>query len=138
MSINDSKKGRVLVVDDEQMVRDSIRMALVSDGYDVETAVDGKEALAKLDVGEFTLIMLDFEMPGIKGDLLAKVIKQRLPRQPIIMLSAYGETLRTPGRALTEVDLLMDKPFSLDSLREGIAKVFAMYADPCKGQSSAQ
>jgi CheY-like chemotaxis protein len=107
-------------------------MVLVTDEYDVETAIDGKEALAKLDAGEFDLILLDYEMPGIKGDLLAKIIKQRLPRQPIIMLSAYGETLRTPERPLTGVDLLMDKPFSLDSLREGIAYVFAKYAAPYK------
>jgi CheY-like chemotaxis protein len=132
MSDNNSKKGRVLVVDDEPLVRNAVRMVLMIDGYNVETAVDGHQALAKLDAEVFDLVILDFEMPEMKGDQLAKIVKQRFPCLPTIMLSAYGESLRSPERPLTGVDLLLDKPFSLEMLREGIAKTLAIYTDLSK------
>jgi CheY-like chemotaxis protein len=132
MTADKSKKGRVLVVDDEPLVRNAVRLVLVSDGYDVETAADGQQAMVKLDAGEFDLVILDFEMPGMKGDQLAGIIKQRLPRQPIIMLSAYGEMLRGSDRPMPGVDLLVDKPFSLEMLRQAMAKVFTLYQDPPK------
>jgi CheY-like chemotaxis protein len=129
MAAKAQNKRRVLVVDDEPLVCDAVRMLLVIDGYEVETAADGAQALARLDKGTFDLIIVDFEMPGMKGDQLAVVIKQRLPRQPIIMLTAHGEMLRASGRPLTGIDLLVDKPFRLEVLRENMAKAFALYAD---------
>jgi CheY-like chemotaxis protein len=132
MVANFSKKGRALVVDDDSLVRNAIRLVLVSDGYDVQTAAGGQQALAALDAGEFDLIVLDFEMPDMKGDQLAEIIKQRLPRLPIIMLTAYGEMLRGSARPMTGVDQLVDKPFSLEALREGIARAFALYKDAPK------
>ena len=124
-----AKKRRVLVVDDEPLVCDAVKMLLVIDGYEVETAADGNQALARLDAGTFDLIILDFEMPGMKGDQLAAIVKQRLPSQPIIMLTAHGEMLRASGRPLTGIDLLVDKPFRLEVLREGMAQAFAKYAE---------
>jgi CheY-like chemotaxis protein len=129
MPANAKKKRRVLVVDDEPLVCDAVRMLLVIDGYEVETAADGNQALAKLDAAPFDLIILDFEMPGMKGDQLAATVKQRLPNQPIIMLTAHGEMLRASGRPLTGIDLLVDKPFRLEVLRDGMAQAFAKYAD---------
>ena len=129
MPANTKKKRRVLVVDDEPLVCDAVRMLLVIDGYEVETAADGNQALAKLDAATFDLIILDFEMPGMKGDQLAAAVKQRLPNQPIIMLTAHGEMLRASGRPLAGIDLLVDKPFRLEVLRDGMAQAFAKYAD---------
>jgi CheY-like chemotaxis protein len=128
MPANAKKKRRVLVVDDEPLVCDAVKMLLVIDGYEVETAADGNLALAKLDAGTFDLIILDFEMPGMKGDQLAAIVKQRLPKQPVIMLTAHGEMLRASGRPLTGIDLLLDKPFRLEVLRDGMAQAFAKYA----------
>jgi two-component system response regulator PilR (NtrC family) len=128
MPTNTKEKRRVLVVDDEPLVCDAVKMLLVIDGYEVQTAADATQALAKLDAGTFDLIILDYEMPGMKGDQLAAVVKQRLPRQPIIMLTAHSEMLQSSGRPLTGVDLLVDKPFRLEVLREGMAQTLAKYA----------
>lgn len=127
MATDVSSKKRVLVVDDEPMVCAAVCMLLKIDGYDVETAGDGEQALAKLLNASFDLILVDYEMPGMKGDQLAATIKQRLPQQPIVMLTAHGEMLRASGRPLTGIDLIVDKPFRLETLREGIARAFALY-----------
>lgn len=127
MATDVSSKKRVLVVDDEPMVCAAVCMLLKIDGYDVETAGDGEQALAKLLNASFDLILVDYEMPGMKGDQLAATIKQRLPQQPIVMLTAHGEMLRASGRPLTGIDFIVDKPFRLETLREGIARAFALY-----------
>ena len=114
---------RILVVDDEPAVCDAIKMMLKFDGHAVQTANGSKEALSLLEQGKFDLIITDYSMPGMKGDELAAVIKQRLPHQPIIMISAYAEMLKSSGNPLTGVDFIISKPFLLADLREAIARV---------------
>lgn len=125
-----SPQRRVLVVDDESLVCDAVRMLLTVDGYAVETANDGAQALAKFEAGKFDLVLVDYEMPNMKGDQLAVFIKERAPRQPVIMLTAHGEMFRASGRPLTGIDRIVDKPFRLETLREGIAQVLASYSNP--------
>ena len=111
------------MVDDEPAVSDAIKMMLKFDGHNVQTANGSKEALALLEQGKFDLIITDYSMPGMKGDELAAVIKQRLPHQPIIMITAYAEMLKSSGNPLAGVDCIISKPFLLEDLREAIAKV---------------
>jgi CheY-like chemotaxis protein len=59
----------------------------------------------------------------MKGDELAAVIKQRLPHQPIIMITAYAEVLKSSGNPLTGVDGIISKPFLLADLRETMTGV---------------
>jgi CheY-like chemotaxis protein len=114
---------RILVVDDEPAVGDAIKMMLKFDGHEVQTASGSKEALSLLEQGKFDLIITDYSMPGMKGDELAAVIKQRLPHQPIIMISAYAEMLKSSGNPLAGVDFMLSKPFFMAELREAIARV---------------
>jgi CheY-like chemotaxis protein len=115
---------QILVVDDEPAVGDAIKMMLKFYGHAVQTANGSKEALSLLEQGKFDLIITDYSMPGMKGDELAAVIKQRLPHQPIIMISAYAEMLKSSANPLTGVDFIISKPFSLADLREALARVF--------------
>ena len=96
---------RILVVDDEPLVCDAVKMMLEFDGHVVQTAGNGKDALAMF------------------GDELAAAIKARAPRQPVVMITAYAEMLQASGNPLTGVDLIISKPFLLENLREAIAKV---------------
>jgi CheY-like chemotaxis protein len=114
---------QILVVDDEPAVRDAIKMMLKFDGHEVQTANGSKEALSLLEQGKFDLIITDYSMSGMKGDELAAVIKQRLPHQPIIMITAYAEMLKSSSNPLPGVDFIISKPFSLADLREAIAGV---------------
>ena len=113
----------ILVVDDEPLVCDAVKMMLNFDGHVVDTAGSGKEALAMLEKSKFDVVITDFEMPAMKGDELAAAIKARNPKQPVLMITAYAEMLQASGNPLTGVDFMISKPFFLEDLREAIAKV---------------
>jgi CheY-like chemotaxis protein len=98
-------------------------MMLTFDGHLVETASNGKDALAMFEKGKFDLVITDFAMPSMKGDELAAAIKAKAPKQPVVMITAYAEMLETSGTPLSGVDFVISKPFLLENLREAIAKV---------------
>src|SRR5580765_7865036 len=98
-------KRKILVVDDEPFVCDAVKMMLAFDGHDVQTANSGKEALEIFDKGKFDLVITDFSMPAMKGDELAIAIKSRIPKQPVVMITAYAEMLQSSGTPLSGVDL---------------------------------
>jgi CheY-like chemotaxis protein len=116
------RQRRILVVDDEPLICDAVRMLLDFDGHAVETAHSAKEALTMLEKGKFDLVITDFEMPIMKGDELAIAIKARDPKQPVVMITAYAEMLQASGNPLTGIDFVISKPFLLENLREAIAK----------------
>jgi CheY-like chemotaxis protein len=94
------------------------------DGHEVETADDGEDALRKLAAENFDVVITDFEMPKMRGDSLAVAIKARWPEQPIILLSAYGEIFKAEGKQIPGVDLILSKPFLLETLRQALVSVF--------------
>lgn len=114
---------KILVVDDEPFVCDAVKMMLAFDGHEVQTANSGQQALDAFEKNAFDLVITDFAMPAMKGDELAAAIKKKVPRQPVIMITAYAEMLQSSGNSLSGVDCMISKPFLLDDLREAIAKV---------------
>jgi DNA-binding response OmpR family regulator len=105
----------ILVVDDEGMVLDSLRMTLTFYGYSVETASSGTEALEKLAHTEFALVVTDRKMPTMTGDQLAALIKKQWPQLPVIMLTGYPPESKPAG-----VDTVLLKPFSIAGLSAAI------------------
>ena len=97
-------------------------MMLHFDGHIVETAKSPQEALEVFEAGKFDLVITDYEMPVMKGDELAAIIKARAPSQPVVMITAYAEKLHAIGHPLKGVDFMVSKPFLLENLREAIAK----------------
>jgi CheY-like chemotaxis protein len=124
---NEINKGKpvwkILVVEDDSTVSKFIKLLLEIDGHTVQTADNGREALALLEQGRFDLVTTDFSMSGMKGDTLAAVIKERLPNQPVLMISSNGAFAKACGDPLPGVDLVMGKPFTQTDLREAMAKV---------------
>jgi len=119
---------RILVVDDEPLVCDAVKMMLDFDGHVVETARSAKDALAMLDKTKFDVVITDFEMPFMKGDEFAAAIKARDPKQPVILITAYAEMLQASGNPLKGIDFTISKPFLLENLRRAIAKVMPVAA----------
>lgn len=114
---------RILVVDDEPFVCDAVRMMLTSDGHIVETANSGQEALSLLDNHEFDVIVADYVMPGMRGDQLAAAVKARAPNLPVIIITAYAETLESSNNPQLGADCILSKPFCLQDMREAITRV---------------
>lgn len=127
-------KCRILVVDDEPLVADAVRMILSVDGHIAETAASGEQALAKFQPGKFDIVIVDYEMPKMKGDQLANAIRTLAPHQPILMLTAYGEMVRGKGSELQGIDMIVDKPFQLDTLRNAMAQALALHSASKKAE----
>ena len=119
MTSMDVSKLRILVVDDEPTVGDTVKLLLKIDGHEVETTNSSQEALGIFESGRFDVVFTDFAMPGMNGHQLAAAIKAGAPDQPIVMITGHAGTLLPSP----DVDFVVSKPFGLENLREAIAKV---------------
>jgi CheY-like chemotaxis protein len=125
MAMMNKRTGRqrhILVVDDESLVRQSVQMLLQGDGYLVAQARSGAEALALFEPGKFDMIFTDYLMPEMRGDQLAAAIKQRSPKQPVVMITAFPEKLQSSDCPLGGIDSFICKPFELDTLLAAITR----------------
>ena len=84
------EKGRVLVVDDEPDIRESLELVLGDAGYSVETAQNGAEGLHKLEDRGYDLVLLDLMMPDRSGMDVLQEVRERDRETPIFMITAYG------------------------------------------------
>jgi len=80
---------RILVVDDDAHILKLYKLELEEEGYDVVTAGNGSEAMERFDAEEFDLVTLDILMPDVDGITLLRKMKEKKPRMPIIMSTAY-------------------------------------------------
>ncbi len=104
---------RILLVDDEGFLRDTVRLLLVQIGYRVVEANNGAEALGLFARGHFDLVMTDYEMPFLKGNELAARIRRMAPRQPILMMTGFGHSASPDN----PVDAVIRKPLDFAALR---------------------
>jgi two-component system, OmpR family, response regulator MprA len=108
---------RVLVVDDERAVRDSLRRALELEGYDVELAADGEEALERLaENGEPDAVVLDILMPRMDGLEVCRRLRREGHRLPVLMLTARDEVENRVAGLDAGADDYVTKPFALEEL----------------------
>jgi CheY-like chemotaxis protein len=85
------KKAKLLIVDDEENIRFLFKEELEEEGYVVDVASNGLEALEKVKNAEFDLVVLDIKMPGMSGIQALNEIKNMNKNLPVILCSAYGE-----------------------------------------------
>lgn len=106
----------ILIVDDEESVRDSLYDWFIDDGYDVDCAADGKEALKKLESKEFDIVLADIKMPGMDGMELHKRIKT-LAKEPVFIIMTAFASVDTAVQALKNGAFdYVTKPFDPDDL----------------------
>ena len=110
---------RILVVDDEAPVRDTLSAILFADGHEVALATDGADGLKRFGAGQFDLVITDKAMPGMNGDQMAAAIKSVAPETPIILLTGFG--LFYNQEDFPDIDVLASKPVRIPALREAIA-----------------
>jgi signal transduction histidine kinase len=113
----------VLIVDDEPRVLEVVSAYLRCDGHSVSTAASGREALEKFQRNDFDLVVLDRVMPEMSGDQTARFIKQVKHDIPVIMLTGFGALIEVTGSQPAPVDVVLNKPVTLDALRQTIEKL---------------
>ncbi len=115
---------RILVVDDNLAVRDSLKEWLEVEGFSVEVAASGPEAIDMLPEKDFNLMLLDIKMPEMDGVEVLKITKEMKEDLPVLMMTAYA-TVETAIEAMKvgAIDYLM-KPFDIDAL---IARIVKQY-----------
>lgn len=126
------KLGRVLVVEDEELIRETVALALSEEGFEVLTASDGSSVLEMFhrsqvggdsEIAQLDLIVLDLMLPGVNGLDLCRLLRHEGYSVPILILSAKGsETDRVVGLEVGADDYLI-KPFGM---RELVARVRAL------------
>jgi two-component system, OmpR family, response regulator MprA len=117
---------KILVVDDERAVRESLRRALELEGYDIELAEDGVDALARLMNGENSapdVVILDVLMPGVDGLEVCRRLRRSGSRVPVLMLTARDEVENRVAGLDAGADDYVTKPFALEEL---VARVRAL------------
>jgi two-component system, OmpR family, response regulator MprA len=114
---------KILVVDDERAVRESLRRALELEGYEIELADDGLAALETLEGDEPDAMILDVLMPGVDGLEVARRVRRGGSRLPILMLTARVEVEDRVAGLDAGADDYVTKPFALEEL---LARVRAL------------
>ena len=113
----------LLVVDDQPAIRHLLKEALAGEGYEVELAASGREALARVQERRPDLVLLDLKMPGMSGLETLEKMHAISPQVPVILITAYGE-LSDPGKAeRMGVKCLIFKPFDLNEVRAVVRRV---------------
>jgi len=108
---------RILLVEDEEMVRSCLRMMLEFAGHQVTEASNAAEGLNLFIPGQFYLVITDFEMPVMRGSQFAARIKLLAPSMPILMITASESARRGPANP---VDALLNKPFTGTELHSAL------------------
>ncbi|KAA3637805.1 MAG: response regulator [Calditrichaeota bacterium] len=104
-------KVTILIVDDEEMMRNLLDKILSREGYKIETAVDGVHALEVLNEKKIDLIISDMKMPRMNGFELLKHVKADFSDIGIIIMTAYGDTYTVKDALLLGADEYITKPF---------------------------
>src|SRR5262245_50332930 len=122
---------RILVVDDERAVRESLRRALELEGYEVELAADGGEALERLDSDEPEpdAVVLDVLMPGTDGLEACRRLRRAGHRLPVLMLTAMAEVENRVEGLDAGADDYLTKPFALEELLARLRALLRRTAD---------
>jgi signal transduction histidine kinase/ActR/RegA family two-component response regulator len=118
---------RILVIDDDPMILETVNEALTGDGHWVTVADGGKAGLAAFRSAQsrkrpFDLVLSDLGMPEIDGRRVATGIKELSPQTPVVLLTGWGHRMVSEGELPPHVDFILSKPPRLKDLREALQR----------------
>jgi len=106
------RSGRVLLIDDEVVLRDAMAEALALAGHRVEAAAGGREGIQRFRPGEFDVVLTDLGMPEVSGLDVARAVKGADPAVYVVLCTGWGHVLGAEAPLCDRgVDLLLPKPF---------------------------
>src|SRR5205807_1853199 len=122
MSKSKYQDMRILVVDDEPMMSDSLRQHLVEEGYAVDTAASGAEAIDLFDGGAHHLVICDLQLPDMDGLTLLRHMKDAKPATEVIVVTGYGSVQAAVEATKAGAFYFVEKPFDFEELSPLVEK----------------
>jgi DNA-binding NtrC family response regulator len=119
--------AKILVIDDEAGIRESLEVLLTLEGYRVEMAIDGEEGLARLEKHTYDLVLLDLQLPGQSGLELLPQIHERYPELPVVMITAYGTVDNVVEAIRSGAENFVQKPWDNEKLLADIRSAIARH-----------
>ncbi|MFC3050460.1 response regulator [Kordiimonas pumila] len=113
--------ARILVVEDEESVRDFVSRALTMHGYSILTACDGAEAVSIMNEHHFDLLLSDIAMPMMDGISLALKVRATRPHVPILLMTGYADERQRAHNLSLLIEGLLAKPFNLEQLLTAVS-----------------
>ena len=114
--IRESRQARILVIDDEDSVRDILSRMLMTKGHQVAVASNGEEGIERFKSEPFDLVFTDLGMPKLSGWEVGKAIKGIDPKVPVAMITGWGVELDREKLSESGIDLIVSKPFNFDQV----------------------
>jgi signal transduction histidine kinase/ActR/RegA family two-component response regulator len=108
--------ARILVVDDEEHVRELLKDILESEGHGVVSARDGREALSLLEGADFDAVFTDIGMKGMSGWELAHAVREQDGEMPLAVITGWGDAVSSGERSVAQVDWVVTKPFDASQI----------------------
>jgi CheY-like chemotaxis protein len=115
---------KILIVDDEKTSRDVVTLFLKADHHETTSAASGAEALQILRYDSYDLLVTDQEMTGMSGAALVEAVRKSENAPAIIMLTGFGELMKSSGSTPDGVDLVLNKPVTSEALQFALIKIF--------------
>ena len=115
---------RILIVDDEENTRIGLTKLLTQEGFEVDSAANGSEALDYLDRERFSLVISDINMPEMNGLVFLRELSRKFPSTSVIMITAYGGVESYLEAMNLGAYEYLHKPVRLDELRSIMKKIF--------------
>jgi DNA-binding NtrC family response regulator len=118
---------RILIIDDEEAIRESLDTLLTLEGFSVDTAIDGSSGMDLLSRNEYDLLLLDLALPGQSGiDLLPRIVEMQ-PHLPVIMITAYGTVGNVVDAIRAGAENFVQKPWDNEKLLADIRAAVARH-----------
>jgi DNA-binding NtrC family response regulator len=120
------EKNRILVIDDDESIREVLSILLESEGYIVDTAENGEQAIEKTIQNFYNLAIVDYRLPDAEGTFLIKKFKETNPKMVKIMLTGYPSTKNAIDAVNNHAHAFMQKPIDPASLVSKVEELLQM------------
>ena len=117
------KEMKILLIDDDEWIRDSLNIFFESEGCHLEAFENAEEGIEALKKQSYDIIMIDYKLPGINGLDFLKQIKDSYPHAMKILITAYRNKEITSEVIKTGTHVFVDKPFTTKTIKEALSQV---------------
>jgi len=119
-------KSKILLVDDDEVITETLRLVLEEEGYLVETASTGQEAISKSHEEFYNLAIVDWRLPDIEGTKVLRNFKETIPKMEKIMLTGYPSMQNAVDSVNARADAFFQKPVDMEVLLQKIKELLKL------------